>query len=320
MKLTNEAKQVLSAVELDALRDNANISKLTKLMPHVVAYQLRKLEVDRILGPARPSINLYKLGYTDYAFYFSVRESNRLSRQQFIKVMQETPNITWCAEVGAEYNFAASIMSKSSSQVKLILNRIAEKVAGSFNGDLVIRQRVESYGRKYLSQIAHKSSVLGYGGLQENHVLAELDREILLALISADSTSHRRISQIIGANQSTVSRRISALQSKGIINGFYHPYDPSTLGVSIFNLLIATPLPSEKLSNDLRKFAKSHLNCVHFVECFGAWSFEFVIECFTPIEASQIATELKEHFGTSIKSINILPVFKYIKGSALPEV
>jgi DNA-binding Lrp family transcriptional regulator len=316
--LSSRERQVMCSTQHDALRSIEQIAELAKVRVHQAAYTLRNLKQRGILGSLRPAFNAYALGYSDYAFYFSLESSQQRQRSLLLNQIKRSPAVSWCAQVGGPYQYAVSILAKHSSEVQSYLDQLGKAIEGNVSGDLAIRTRVLSYGRKYLSTLAKKGSLLWFGGEPGSAALDKTDYGLLEVLAHKSYDSWREAARLAGLSASLVLRRIQAYEQMGLINGYYYEFDPTRLGIQVFNLLLCSRSLTLRLREPLEKFARQHPRIVHFVECLGRWNFELVVECERADEAANVACEVRDCFSGEIASLEIIPVFGYLKASLFP--
>ena len=99
MKLSTKEGRILACVEMDAHKSIKEIQKQTGYREHTIRYVLNQLEQNDIIR-ILPFIDAYPLGYQDYAVYFSLASENKSMKEQLVKRLTESPQVSWLGELG----------------------------------------------------------------------------------------------------------------------------------------------------------------------------------------------------------------------------
>jgi DNA-binding Lrp family transcriptional regulator len=312
--------QVVAAVEFAPLAPLREIARRLQMKLHTVHYLVNRAIELGYLGQWRPSIDLYPLGYSEYAIFFSLVSKRSSAKQGLLRDLLESSRVSWLAEVGGPFQYVFSMPALKPGEVSEYLQELAVAHGDIFEGkEIATRIELQSYGRKYLDlgRAADTLSV-GFGSNSQLCTIDELDRRLLSGFANLSFSSFRDLALQLGVPLTTLQRRVAALEAAKVINGYYYSIDPARLGMQVVNLLVACRSVHPKIAEDLVKFCAAHPQIVHFVRCLGSWDFEVVVEGENLLAASAVRATLLDRFGGAITSIETVPVFRYLKSSLFP--
>ncbi len=317
-KLSDKEAKVIRALELCADRPMREVRKETGLRDHTIRYYLRRL-IERRVVVERPFINVYPLGYSDYAIYFSVAAEKTQTRERFLRDLVETPQITHVATLGGDYQYGMSVCSRELNEVIEFLERESERFPQLIcNKELSIRHSLTLFGRKYLRAGDGEAQQLGFGGRRGSVTLDERDAEILSALEDGGFESLRDLGRALGIPIATLHYRLESLKSKGVLVGMMYEVNAAAFGMQMYRILFYPRGASGDLRKRLFQFAKRHPYVVFHIECLGNWDYEWGVEVQRPEEIVGVTEEVYRNFGTELHSVKILPVFQYLKVRNFP--
>ena len=320
MRLNEREQNILKNLELNANLSMDELAKRTRLQPHSVVYCIAKLKESQILGPRRASIDIYRLGFCDFHLVFSISTGNSLKREKFISALKSSPSVAWLAAIGGTHQFAMSIRATQVHEVLAFMAALRKSFPNFIRTqELSIVTAVKSYGREYL--YGKRKAAEGFGSRvsdEQVYALDSTDKLILGGMSEFSLPSERELARLLGLPFSTVRRRIGILEKNKIINGYYHHIDAQKLGYQIFKLMIFCRAQDSTFLRHLEEFAAAHENIVHYLESFGSWQNELVVEVKEAAEASRIAAKVHEHFESQIDAVHVIPIFEYYKAVSFP--
>ncbi len=313
MRLSTRDMTILALYELRGQATIGELAKLTGLRAHAVGYTTSRLEHEGILGAIRPSVNSYRYGFCHYGFFIKLARIDNRRRRKLEVLMNASPSVAWCAEVGGGYHYALAIMAADPLSAHVSFSLLRDKDLEFSEVSPVIRLSVESYGRKYLSPLVRKLEPLWYGREVGNEKIDLDDMKILKALFSAPSGRFSEAVKIAGIPLSTLLRRIRELERREVITGYYRVVDPRVFGVQIFNVQIKNiDLGAKGAHARFKKFVAAYPTVVHAIECLGSWEHEIILEVFEIREVSEFLDLLSAQFEQPIDA-EVIPVFRYLK-------
>lgn len=311
MRLSDKERRLCGAIELRGMSSVAELAGLTKLRTHTVSYLVKKLEDRRIIGSPTPTINTYPLGICHFGFFIKLQSATSQRRKQFVQEIKRNDAVVWGMETGGSYHYAITIAARDPIEASRIFGDIKGRVTPFATVSAVTRLSVDTYGRKYISELNKGSVVQSYGGLLGSETLDQQDKAILHAFVKPEIDNLAQIAKETQIPLSTVVRRVKRLEEHNIITGYYRGLNPIALGMQTYNISVRN-LNAKNGDTRLRNFARAHPNIVHLVQCLGSWEYELVVECENPSIVSSLVDEMSEVVGEGIDT-EILPVFDYVK-------
>ena len=315
MRLSEKEALVLGAVEINGNARIPDIARATRMKAHSVSYTLKRLEDRGILSSPMPMINTYPIGLCHFGFFIKLQSANAQRRQLLIKEVKDNKRVVWAAEIGGSFHYAVSLSARDPVEAHTLFRDVSQKLEAFAHVSSVVRLRVETYGRKYLSSLSKKYKPLWYGGPIGMRSLENLDREILLALQEPKTGTLADVARRIKAPLSTVLRHVRLMEEQQIITGYYRGFDSISLGIQTFNIHLHNVCGNVRAAK-VQSFAQRHPNVVHLITCLGSWDYELVVEAQHISTVTTLIDELSQEIGSDFDN-EILPVFNYLKYRAL---
>ena len=195
MRISDKEKRILSCVELKADASLEYIQKQTGFREHTIRYYLAQLEEKGVIKKV-PFIDVYPLGYSDYALYFTLASSSVEVKDALIKELLNSPNVSWLAGLGGDYQYGAAIYARNGKEVADYLDSLSVKFGDVFFAKSVnIRVHFTQFQRKYLWPIKEIASV--YFGNTVPEKIDDLDRKILHVLANKNPLSHNDLAKLV---------------------------------------------------------------------------------------------------------------------------
>jgi hypothetical protein len=150
MRLLAQEQRILAALELSALKDMHEVRKETGFRDHKIRYRLDRM-IQRGMIEFHPFINLYPLGYVDYAFYFSLASEKETLKQKPLAELIESPHVTWIASMGGDYQYGVAMCAQHHHEVVQFWDTVTKRYPGAiFQKVLSLRVSLSLFQRKYL--------------------------------------------------------------------------------------------------------------------------------------------------------------------------
>ncbi|MCB0336845.1 MAG: Lrp/AsnC family transcriptional regulator [Bdellovibrionales bacterium] len=321
MNLSDKEAIILHAAEHQPLRTLEELQELTGFESHVVRYQLKRLEKKGVISNARPFVNVYPLGYTEYIFYFALNSARHSVKQALIEKVTSFPIVSWLGELGGDYHFALALSVRHVGELTQFLEQLTDMFGNIFRDKaLVSRPRYVHLGRNYLRPDAKPGPVLGFGGVPEDIKIDDTDKMLLKHLVLGDYRSFHELSKISGIPFTTLERRRKNLEKLGVIVGYYYQVSASMYGMYAHKIFVSVAGMSSTIKERMFEFAKKQPNIVVYAETIGNWDFEFALEVFDYAKIIEICDSLYDEFGREINNVFSLPLFRYHKRQNFPFI
>ena len=313
MRLTDKERTVLACVELRADASVKTYRKETGLREHTIRYHLRNL-IERGIATPAPFVDMHLLGYTIFNVFFSIGAEKKSTKEALLRTLIASKHVTWVGEFGGEYQYGIALCARELGFVSHFLAALSKRFGNIFFEKAVSCQfGTHTYYHKYLSAKRFSVSPLYCGTSSEHVEIDELDDKILSALATHGGLSHRRLAQEVRVPLSTLELRISKLEERKIIKGYYYMVDAVKFGMQRFKLMVYGKGLDAALKDGLSKYCQSHPAIVHLIECFGSWDFEIGVEAEGSEPVMEVIQEIYEQFGASINTIRLLMKFRDLK-------
>lgn len=319
-KLTAKDRDLLRVIELKGNSSVTSLMRETGFREHTIRYRLDNLRRHNIIEPARPFVNTYLLGYTEYAIYVSFQPSKQSSIDALLEYLVASPVVPWVSELGADHPYMFSILARSIDDVMSELSRISS-VFGPIiaSRSVCVRSRITYFGRKHLSKKFNTIRPLKLARDSRACRLDETDNLVLSLLASSNGNSCRQLAEVGDIPLTTFKRRKRSLENSGVIDGYYTPIISGVTGLSKFKLAINSKSTDDSVQKKLYSFAEAHPNVYYLVECLGEWNYEIGVEVEDRRCVLPIASEIRSILGESNADIRNIPLFDYKKFDPYPQ-
>lgn len=314
-----ETRKILFLLESNADKSFRAIADLAGAEEHTVRRTFHRLVESKIITGRAVFVDSMALGYEDYGLFFSLKSSSPKEQKALVRSLADSPLVRWLADVGANFDYAVTFVSKSSREVRQVLDRISQKHQDAFAGkDFSLRTYMIRYPRRYLSPGTKGCPTYVMGKSTERIEIDELDKKILHEMSSGNFVADNELAAEIGVSPSTIVRRVGALRENGVLMGDTYRIDAQMLGYSSYRIL----LTMKRLGVDLRRriisFCDEELSVRIMVESLGSWDYELELEVSDPREIKNFTGRLYEQFSQDLVALNVIPIFQHLKYSGFP--
>lgn len=318
IKLTDEEKTILHTIELHAEMPMKALEESTGIADHKIRYAIEKWKRNGLIRKMA-FIDVYPLGYTDYAIYFSLRGS-ACEQDALINDIIAHEQSSWLGEVGGAYHFALALYAKDIHDVQDFLQNISTKHPNIIKDKAIhIRSNFTHFAADYQDppQNTEPRPSMRFGKQQQTQI--DDNDWALLSLLGNNEWQHDQgLARQLGWPLSTLRYRKKQLEEKQIINGYGYQINRALLGRNLFHLLIFSRGLSTQLRDTLLAYTQEESRIIHFVEGIGKWDLELSLDVATSQEARDIVSTLYARFSDQIHEVNTLPMFSYKKWSWFP--
>ena len=317
-RLTDNQRDVLSCVQLDARRDIESIAKQAGVKAHTAQRALRCLIDQQILSP-HTFINVYPLGLRDHAIYFSLCSCADTARDAVLANCLRSPIVCWLAELGGDFQYAIACRTKDILDVHTFIDGLTEK-HGSIFADRAIATRIHAveFGVRCLSSKRGPTQSIHFGsGLSPTSIDA-LDHEILKALSDMPGVSYAKIARALGCPAATITYRIKILERTGVIAGYHYLLDYDRLGLERYRIMVSMKGSGERHSAKVRECCESLDAVCLYIQCIGNWDFEIEAAVVNPGEMPDLLNQLASRLGSELNRTRVARIFKEPKYRSYP--
>jgi DNA-binding Lrp family transcriptional regulator len=319
MELSVESKKILYLLESNAASSFRAIAELADTEEYTVRRTFHRLVEMKIITGRAVFVDSMSLGYEDYALFFSLKSMNNREQQSLVTLLAESPLTRWLADVGGKFDYAATFLSKTTQQVREVLDKICQKHQDAFVAkELSLRTYMMRYPRRYLAPNLKGCETYVMGRATEPAVIDDLDGKILNHMSRGNFGTDNEVAALLGVSASTIVRRVAALRETGVLLGDTYRIDTSKLGYSAYRVLITM----KRLGADLRRrvveFCNEELAVRIMVESLGSWDYELELELADGRDIKQFTGRLYETFPNDINALNVIPIFQHLSYTGFP--
>lgn len=311
--ISEKERKVLYSLELEAELPISVVSKHTRAKGHTLRYALSRLIDNKIISK-RAFINIYPLGFADYAIYFSLAPDKQSTKDALLSYLTRSEFVSWLAFFGGEFQYGMAISARNGAAVQHFLEEVSATFPGIFfHKSLSLRLGLTLISRKYLISDNQKPKTIRFGYNSKPTTIDHKDHLILSSLESNGELSLRELAQLIKMPLTTLQQRITSLKKRGILEGSIYQVDATKFGMQTFRFLIETKSIDRKTRQALYDFALSHPYICYYIECLGSWDYELGVEVPHGSNAIDTQQEIYKKFGSELICVTILPLFGHLK-------
>lgn len=321
LSLTRIQSKILSCVELEPDLPAHEVAKRIKSKPSTVAYNLTQLKARGIIRRTLV-INPLVLGLSYVALFFSARFKNSDRRHELVRKLSANNKVTWLGSLAGEFHFGLTTLIGELHELQDLLEPILLSSQAEITEKLVAPRLSFSFLSRAWGNSTKRTRQIISVAPAANSKHEEIDPidQKLLATLGADAEqSGRQIAAKLGIPVSTVERRFEALRKRGIIAGFRFSIDGEKLGLSTYRILLSLSGMSASARKALIAFASNNQHVAMYVESFGAWDFEILIEVASPLELRDFLEQLMDNVGVTFERVTVLSELEDLKFSAWPK-
>jgi len=318
MRLSQKEQQVLAATEFDADVPLTKLQKSLKMPASTIRYHLNNL-IDRGIVRYYPFINAMALGYTPQSLFFSLSYEGRKQQDKMLQFFRDCPRISWCAEIGAPYQYCITSLTRNLKEFSELLDEISNCFGSVFaKKDMVSQVSFTLFQTKYVYEGQKALDFLTWNSDAAPVKVDELDQRIMSAFLAEEYPSRRLVGRKLGIPVSTVNARINGLLEKCVIQRFLFLVNPLAAKMHTFKLLLFAKGFSTKQHQKFFNFCRNHPNITTLIRCVGSWDYEIGVEVVSPSEIVLVSNSLHSEFGENLAAIEELPQFNEHKVNCFP--
>lgn len=309
MKLTDQQRKILCAVQFHADAPVSFVRKKTGFRDHTIHYHLNRFKEEELIRRAA-LINVFTLGYSQYEVYFSIAAKESTARDGVMAFCKESPRIALYAELGGRYQYSMTVVAKSGQEMSTFLEELTTRFGNIFvKKSVALVVSFNLFRKKYLVPRTSWFDSLALTDTGTRVELDELDRKILNVLFGAGQESIESVARTIREPRSTIDLRLKKLEERGVIAGYIYLINAPKFGILTYRLLISASGMAEGLREKLLTHCSKQPNIVNMSCCLGAWDYELTVEVEEPLTVVRVTEGIYSAFPNSISEIEILPVF-----------
>lgn len=313
-------KRVIVGAQFAARESITTLAKRIGVHTHIAQRALRKLRERGILTPY-VVVDVSKLGFVDYAVFFSVSPDSARMHRKLIQFLKQSSQVPWIAEFTGEYHYACSIICRHISEVDDFLLSLGRNVGVEMTNRMVsTRTSWTIFPQRYLSPELASSGVC-YGVQSDKDVVKcdELDIRLLRLLSGTKGPSDAECARMLGEPATTIRYRRSLLEEKGVIVSYAFSIDVASIERHPCIFLLQMKTPSRDLRRRLHAFAVSEIDTDCLLAGVGAWDYELTIAAESPGDIAEFQRRLLDRFSKDISQVRSITPLRTHKLEPFPS-
>jgi Lrp/AsnC family leucine-responsive transcriptional regulator len=311
-KISETERQILYLMLMNGRASVAELAKTVGCPAHVAQHAIKKFRDNRLLS-RRVAVNPYNLGYIGCHFLIGLSGEEHSKREEVAEFLARYPQITAILEIGGEYDFFLSMITRSRGELARINQEISEKM-----GHLLIKRHIglpvrhAVFGAKLLTSRTdlYTECIYDISGepMSPPLILDDVDHQLLRALTSAEAESSASLARSLGVPASTIDYRMKRLESQGIICGDMRELNGNLLGLTHYLMLVVFKGMPEEQHAKFYNFSKFHQNITHFTVEVGPWDYMLGVAVRSTNDLANLLRQIREVFGPNVSSITPIPL------------
>lgn len=321
-KIDLKDRKILYELDLNCRQSNTLIGKKVGLRKDVVAYRIKRMEENEVIGGYWTCIDSYRFGYEAYRYYIIFQNATSDVKKEIIDHLINYKNTWVVGTIKGIYDISLVLWVKNIPEFYRFWDEINEKYGDYFAEKifsiylqanrfplsfLLLEEYKKNDRDKYLEKVG--------GGPGE---IDKIDYKLLNELAENARIPLIELSNKLDCSSQSVNYRIKNLIGKGVIQGFHVGLDVTKLGLREFKVDIWLKELSKrkKIWDDIKY--NSHVTFINTSAGYADLEIEFTIE--DTDKLIEVLEEISSKFPGAIKKYIYWSVNKSYKLRCLPEM
>ncbi len=303
-----------SRVPLGTLATQLKISKAQ------VHRRLHALRERGIINGFSCVLDVSRLGYTSYRFYFNLIGADPKQEERIFNYFVAHDYSLWVVKLLGRWDLEVVLVVRNAAHLNAIIKQ-AKRDLGDFfvEYNLSMSPLTHHFRRDYLIGGKRRGLFATYVGSEPTVLdIDEIDIGILEVLIQDSKRSNQSIAKSLGVNYHTVQRRISKLEKSGVIQGYRPVLDFHRLGRRYLKVLFKLAAMSQKRESELMNFIAGFSFVIYLTEVLGDWQLEVECEASDNSEVLHMVAAARRKFGAYLHTSDVIEVIDELKLCYLP--
>jgi DNA-binding Lrp family transcriptional regulator len=219
--------------------------------------------------------------------------------------------VGWLAELHGSFSIGVALAVTYPKQADAFLKElVSESGVRVYKKSFAFRLSLMDCPRHYLGRRTVSRATHCIEDGVEAVSIDSIDVDILRALTAYPDSSIRELGARVGIPHTTVDLRLRKLRASRVLLGHSTHVSLEKLGRQLHKLLVFTRAKSEKVSQEMKRFAVNHPLVSHYIENVGEWDFEFNVEVESLAQLQEFETQLRHRFDPLIDDVQSLGISK----------
>ncbi len=319
-KLDVKDRKILYELDLDSRQSFRSIGRKVGLSKDVVSNRVKKLQENGIIIHFGTVINLLKLGYNIFRFYFKYQYISPEKKEEIINYLVNSDYTAFVYSISGSYDLIVFIITKNIEKFYEFWNKTLEKYGDYFS---------EKVFSLYINEISYSPSFLINEktrsdtklrelscNIKTEHKIDDFDLKILRILDKNARMPTIEIAKKFNTTTKTIQNRINQLIKSGIILGFQVIIDYTKIGYNFVKVDIF--LKERSKVPKILKYIESNPHFTVLDRSIGYADLELELQLNSIDDIHQITEDISKKFPNVIKNYNYFRVLKVHKSNFYP--
>ncbi len=305
-------EKIISELDNNARASSSSIAKKLHMAKSVVNYRIKKLESRKTIKRYYAVIDSYRLGYSSYRIYISLKNASPVKEKEVIDYLTALPQTRWVGLIKGKYNLGIVFLINNQSEFVTLWDAFMSKYREFLSQIRVgISKGLERYrlpfAKKHLKNRA-KIDEIGVGKI----VKIDPVEVGLLNILSGNARMPLRdIAKQLHLTPAAINYRIKQLMKKKVLLGFRPLLDMEKLGYTLYK--VDFNLKNLSGYEKMRKFAMEQENIFCLIKTIGAEDVELEIYAKSTAEFYGILDMIRLRFEDIIEDYDFMMYAEIIK-------
>ncbi|HID72540.1 TPA: winged helix-turn-helix transcriptional regulator [Candidatus Micrarchaeota archaeon] len=317
-KIDKKDKILLYELRRNCRQPYSRLAKAAKLSKQMVQYRINRLVKLGVLDSTALAIDAGRLGYQNYGVYFQWGDDTL--QDSFVKDIINDPKIRYAAESSGRVDFIVSFYARNPLEFQQMWDGYVSKYGSALRShSIYVSTENRSFERtRLISARKGKERDVFLGSAGELVEIDDSDMKILKVLSHNARASIISIAKKCALSPDTVKSRMRRMEKSGLIQGYAWLYNPTPLGLGMYELLLSLRGMDSKKWDELRAHCRSNPKITYFIRSIGAFDADIVFEVRDDSEFYEELHKLRKLFSIHIHDFDVAKILKEHKFSYAP--
>ncbi|MBN2052342.1 Lrp/AsnC family transcriptional regulator [Candidatus Woesearchaeota archaeon] len=321
IKLDLKDKKILALLAKDARTPNTIISKKVGLSRDAVSYRIKNLVKNRVVQGYRTLVNVESLGYDVYHLFIQLNPPSKEAEKEIIDKFKAYPFERAVLKFSDKYDYELAIVARSIAELDEIVSRIitdCKDYLQDYEILTITKFYVEnSFPKSFLE--TNEQMPVAQNKKIEKIKIDKQDFEILRILANNADLPLYSLANKLKVSADTIKYRLKRMMSSGIIKKFMPVINYSSLGYTIYALLLNIKGLSDKREAKLKQVLSTDPNLLWAVKTIGRFNVLMYVCAQSTEEFHKTLINIRSNFQGEINHYETLIAYAEYKYTYFPE-
>jgi DNA-binding Lrp family transcriptional regulator len=229
------------------------------------------------------------------------------------------PQVSWLAGITGELSYELTFLARTLRELTTFIDQLCDECGSVFEKKKLGTELCHNYfGPKFISTTPISIPLVKLEESTERVELDHIDSTLMYYLCFQGEVPLAGMAKKLGLPLSTLTYRKARLQELGVLLADVHFIDRDRFVPASFNLMLSVAHGDRVFREDLMNFCSTEPNffCCH--RCVGDWDYKIGIQAEELSRSSAALEKLKDRYGKSIASLEVVTVTRHYKNAFFP--